>query len=131
MKFKVFYSPSLNGFFQTDFHKTIPSDGIEVSDKQRWELLSGITANKKISVQDGEVVLIDKEIDHSTLIKQERAWRDLELFNADYELNKVQDSDPNSVGSVSGWRSYRRELRGWPEHPEFPKKQFRPKSPIN
>jgi hypothetical protein len=61
----------------------------------------------------------------------ERNWRDSELINADIELNKVQDSDPKATGTVSDWRTYRKALRAWPEDKNFPKQEFRPKSPMN
>lgn len=60
---------------------------------------------------------------------QERSWRDVELIRADIELNKVQDSDPKSKGSVSAWREYRKALRAWPEHQDFPDKSKRPVAP--
>lgn len=59
----------------------------------------------------------------------EMSWLDVELIRAGNELDKVQDSDPKSVGSVSDWRSYRKALRSWPEHKDFPSKDFRPISP--
>ena len=60
---------------------------------------------------------------------QERLWRDAELARADIELNKVQDSDPKAVGTVAGWREYRKALRAWPEHKDFPNKEKRPVPP--
>ena len=59
----------------------------------------------------------------------EKAWRDSELIRADIELYKVQDSDPKAVGTVAGWREYRKALRAWPEHKDFPNKEKRPVSP--
>ena len=59
----------------------------------------------------------------------ERAWRDSELIRSDIELYKVQDSDPKAVGIVAGWREYRKALRAWPEHKDFPNKEKRPVSP--
>lgn len=59
----------------------------------------------------------------------ELSWLDVELIRASNELDKVQDSDPKSVGSVSDWRNYRKALRSWPEALSFPNKEFRPKAP--
>ena len=61
------------------------------------------------------------------LASMERVWRNGELDRADIELNKVQDG--MGFGSVSEWREYRKALRDWPEHPDFPNKEFRPKAP--
>lgn len=62
------------------------------------------------------------------VIITERAWRDAELRRADIILNKVQDG-MTGFGSVGPWRSYRVELRNWPENPEFPKIENRPVAP--
>lgn len=62
-------------------------------------------------------------------IQEERVWRNAELSRADIELNKVQDSDPNAVGIVGDWRTYRKELRAWPESPDFPDSTKRPVAP--
>lgn len=60
---------------------------------------------------------------------EELIWRESQLKIADYELNKVQDSDPKAVGTVGEWRAYRKELRSWPESSQFPNKESRPASP--
>lgn len=60
----------------------------------------------------------------------ERLWRNQQLLVADYELNKVQDSDAQAVGSVTQWRDYRKALRAWPEHEDFPDESKRPVSPL-
>lgn len=69
----------------------------------------------------------DKSLDVQAYI--ERYWRDSELIRSDIELYKVQDSDPKAVGTVAGWREYRKALRAWPEHKDFPNKEKRPVSP--
>jgi len=65
----------------------------------------------------------------NTTTSSEIAWRDSELTRSDFELNKVQDSDPKAKGSVSDWRNYRKALRSWPESLDFPNKDKRPLSP--
>jgi hypothetical protein len=60
---------------------------------------------------------------------QERLWRDGELTRADIELYKVQDSDPKAVGTVAGWREYRKALRSWPNSQDFPDISKRPVAP--
>lgn len=49
---------------------------------------------------------------------EERQWRDGELALADIELNIVQDGD--GYGTVTDWRTYRKELRDYPEGINFP-----------
>lgn len=67
-----------------------------------------------------------KELEEET---KERVWRNIEINRADIELNKVQDSDPKAKGAVSQWREYRKALRAWPEHADFPNKEKRPVAP--
>lgn len=70
-------------------------------------------------------------VDVEALERNERGWRDIELVRADYELNKVQDSDPKSVGTVGDWRAYRKALRGLTEMEGFPVSHVRPVAPDN
>lgn len=64
------------------------------------------------------------------LITKERVWRNSELIRADEELNKVQDADPKSIGTVGQWREYRKSLRAYPEVEGFPSPDNRPISPV-
>ena len=128
MSIEVYYDPISNGFYQSDINKVIPPTALLISDKQRWELVEGVSMGKEITVgTSSELILTNKEVDEDEAKTSERAWRDSELDQADYELNKVQDSDPKAVGTVSDWRSYRKALRAWPANERFPDKNFRPK----
>lgn len=126
---KFYYDPESKGLYQNDFHSKIPRTAIEITDKLRWELIAGQSEGKDIFVEDGVVSLKDREANVEDLSYTERAWRDIELIRADIELYKVQDSDPKAVGTVAGWREYRKALRAWPEHKDFPNKEKRPVSP--
>ena len=130
MSIEVYYDPISNGFYQSDINKVIPPTALVISDKRRWELVEGVSMGKEITVgASSELTLTNREVDEEDAKTSERAWRDSELDRADYELNKVQDSDPKATGSVSDWRSYRKVLRSWPEHEDFPNKDKRPASP--
>jgi len=63
------------------------------------------------------------------LYEGERFWRNGELTRSDIHLYKVQDSDSKATGGVAEWRTYRKALRDWPAHTNFPDKQFRPQAP--
>lgn len=128
---KFYYDPESKGFYQNDFHSKIPATAIEITDKLRWELIDGQASGKQIVVDIDQVSLQERKVDLYELPLLERNWRDMELVRTDFELNKVQDSDPKAVGSVSDWRNYRKSLRAWPEHQDFPKTEFRPKAPDN
>jgi len=132
MKDSMFYSPTAKGFYSKAIHKTsIPDDSIELSWEEYEVLISGIMAGGSISITDsGNLVLVKEVYDTNlTAAREERWWRDSELALSDTELNKVQDSDKKAVGTVSQWREYRKALRDWPEHANFPKIEFRPSAP--
>lgn len=129
MTLKIYFDPVSQGFYQTDYHKNIPKTAIEVTDNLRWALLEGESRGEKICVEDGVITLKAPTVEALTTVPDERYWRDLQLAHSDIELNKVQDSDPKAVGTVSQWREYRKALRAWPEHKDFPNKEKRPVSP--
>ena len=126
---KIFFDPVSKGFYQTDINKNIPPSSIEVSIKYHQDLLKGQSEGKQIVVVDDNVTLAERQVDEEGIAFLERIWRGSELLRSDIELYKVQDSDPKSKGSVSDWRSYRKDLRSWPENQNFPNKEFRPKAP--
>ncbi|MOA61400.1 hypothetical protein D3C78_1865340 [compost metagenome] len=59
----------------------------------------------------------------------EKFWVEAELTRARDELEKVQDSDPQAIGSVSSWRDYRKALRAWQDNVNFPDSSKRPTAP--
>lgn len=126
---KFYYSPSKNGFYSSNIHTAsqIPKDAVEINEQEYKALFAGQSGGKVIvKGEDGKPILADAYVDHEGI---EKDWRNAELDRADEELNKVQDADPKAFGTVTQWRQYRKELRAWPEHAEFPNKEFRPKSP--
>jgi hypothetical protein len=128
---KIYYDPVSQGMYQSDIHKTIPSTSVEITEIKRRELLAGESTGMVISVVDGVVTLVDKMLSEEEIRQSEIFWCNSELLVADNELDKVQDSDPKAIGTVSDWRTYRKALRAWPENKNFPKQEFRPKSPIS
>jgi hypothetical protein len=127
---KNYYSHE-KGFLHSDINTTIPEDAVEITPEYKQYLLSGQASNSQSIVINvaGYPVLQDRIVPDIQLKSHERAWRDSELSRADIELYKIQDSDTNTVGSVGDWRSYRKNLRAWPQHKDFPKQEFRPKAP--
>lgn len=101
---------------------------ITISKQELDELLKGQSKGKQIiKGEDGRPALADQARSDTSV--SERGWRNSELLRADIELNKVQDSDPKAVGTVGQWREYRKQLRAWPDHTDFPDKLKRPTSP--
>jgi hypothetical protein len=129
---KVFYDPVTKGFYKSGWNVNIPTSSVEITEDQRLFLIQEQEVGNKVVVKEGVVVSAPPSTpSHEALIDSERKWRDSELINADIELNKVQDSDPKAIGTVSDWRTYRKALRAWPENKNFPKQEFRPKSPAS
>lgn len=133
---RYYYSPSRDSFYVEDFkdiyikNNAWPHDAMEVNHTQFVEFSLNIAPiGKKRKMYSNELVWEDTVISQESLSTEERDWRNGELVRSDIELNKVQDSDPKSVGSVSHWRNYRKSLRAWPEDSNFPNQEFRPKAP--
>jgi hypothetical protein len=127
----LYYSKSTSGFYDTDFHKNykIPHDAVQITKEQYDLLMEGQAKGYSIQSVDSLPTLVQLPITPENSAEQERLWRNSELTRADIELYKVQDSDPNAVGTVSQWREYRRALRNWPTSELFANKEFRPVSP--
>lgn len=122
-----YFSPTKQALFNTQFFKKeqMPQDIIALDDVQYKEVTEKLNTEHTVTFVDGAFVSTKK----LTSDDEERGWRNFELDRADTELYKVQDSDPKAVGSVADWRTYRKELRAWPEHKDFPNKEKRPVSP--
>lgn len=123
-----FYAPEFQAAYEAS--QTWPADGVEIS-LEVWKEFSAVKEGKVRSFVNGQFVWVDhlvsKTVDQQS--NEENAWRNAELTRADEELNKVQDSDPKAVGTVAGWREYRKALRAWPESVKFPNTADRPTSP--
>lgn len=128
---KIYFDPTSMGFYTSEYFKTFPTKSIEISTDTYKELLAGESQGMQISCdENGKPFLKEPEVDLEFLTSQENAWIKKELSFASNELEKVQDSDPKAVGTVSQWRDYRKALRAWPEHEDFPNKESRPVPPL-
>lgn len=125
---KVFYSPSSNGFYHEGLQKDFPLDKIELTQERYNYLMGGISLGQIIVVKEGVLTLAERPpLDSSPQL--EHLWIDSEMHRIREEIEKVQDTDPGAVGTVSAWRTYRKALRVWCEDINFPNKAFRPTSP--
>lgn len=127
---KVYFDPVTMGFYTTEHFKTFPSTAVNIPVELYKELQAGETRGLQIACDDaGYPFLKPLDVDIEFLISAEHIWINTELARAGLELDKVQDSDATAVGTVGQWRDYRKALRAWAGHKDFPKKEFRPKSP--
>lgn len=122
-----YFSNSTQAFYNTEIYPIdkMPEDALEISDSLLQDALEKLNTGNLVRYLDGVITSTPK----AETEQSERSWRNYELQRVDLELYKVQDSDPKAFGSVAEWRTYRKELRAWPESPYFPKSSYRPKSP--
>ena len=98
---------------------TIPADPGNRFYKQMLEEVAAGTA---------EIIAFDHAAqDAADAIQVERQWRNEELATADIEVYKAEDTA--GVFDATEWRSYRIELRSWPDSPDFPDSSKRPARP--
>lgn len=127
----IFYSASTMGFYFESVHgENIPKDALQIdavlykSLQDAQSIGQTITSDTKgIPYASHPQVTIEDQKNSECM----RITRELDRIRD--ELEKVQDSDSKAIGTVSQWRDYRKALRSWPEHLEFPKPEFRPKAP--
>ena len=71
---KLFYSPSEQGFFDTQNHKSIPSDGIEISSAEHEAILAGLENGQIVEIINGRPVAMDRPAPDPAQVLA--AWRD-------------------------------------------------------
>lgn len=126
---KIFYNPENEGFYHEGVQKNVPKSALEITPIQYSEFRTVQTQGKKVVLKGDVLVFEDRTPSPEDLVHLEMTWVASELVAANEELDKVQDSDPSATGTVTEWRSYRRQLRAWSEDINFPDRAFRPKSP--
>ena len=129
MSTKIFYNPVDEGFYHEGVQKVIPPSAVAISSSQYEEFMAVQQTGKKVCFEDGKFTFEDRLVSFEDLTHFEASWIITELEVAGEELDKVQDSDVNAVGTVAQWREYRKALRAWVNHKDFPNKNFRPKYP--
>lgn len=130
---RYLYSPSTNCFYLKEDLKlykasnNLPLDLVEASSEDFHQYAIKTAPEGKVrGWVDGKLTWVDRKVDASFV---EAIWMEKELNRAREELEKVQDSDPSAIGSVTNWRDYRKSLRSWPESENFPNKAYRPTAP--
>jgi hypothetical protein len=124
---KIYYSASVNGFFHEGLQDNFPSDSVEISKDTYEELQLAATLMHRIVPNEFGYPSLESIPETDPRSWNEKIWVEQELQKVRDELEKVQDSDTNAVGSVSTWRTYRKALRAWQDNENFPNVEFRPK----
>ena len=107
------------GFFDTEFHATIPADAIEITHDEHTTLLAGQSAGQRIEADEhGHPVLRDTPApDDDALADAARARRDALITATAYLL---MPDYPISAAQLADIRAYRQALRDLPLQPGFP-----------
>jgi hypothetical protein len=123
------YSKTTLGFYDDDLHTTLPSDAVSIT-QLVYDTLISEQSQGKIIIPDsnGYPISVERTISEDQINTLERVWRDSQLAKVDHEIDKIDDIDPKSQGTITEWRTYRKELRGYPESVGF-FSQTRPISP--
>lgn len=120
----IYYSLTAGGFYDTDAttYTDLPNDCIEITKSQHQNFINQIHSNnKKIVVQDGELVLVD--IVHTVTWNDIRYDRNSILKNCDF--TQVADYP----GNKEKWAKYRQLLRDIPQNFSDPNKVIWPEQP--
>lgn len=137
---KKYFSPSNFGFYIEDFKDTYkkfnnwPLDLVELTEQDFQEYsINSVPIGKQLSFSNGHLAWVNRlipEILPHEAVQMELTWVESAINEAREGLEKVQDSDPEAVGTVADWRAYRKALRAWSEHENFPVKRYRPVPPV-
>lgn len=130
----LYYSSKNQGFYDSEIHdKNIPIDSIQIDTKLYLELFQGQASGMSIVGDErGHPYLVPQivsTVSEDQLAEFEKVWTFSEIDRVRDELEKVQDSDPDAIGTVGAWRDYRKALRVWNEHENFPNIKYRPVAP--
>jgi len=131
---KIYWSPSVQGFFDSRVNPTIPKDAVEISPSHRNELIEGGKRNQVIVCRaNGFPILADAASATSAEAAiTERQWRDTQLSETDPLVARHRDELENaqettlSAEQYTALQQYRRDLRNWPSSAPFPAIAQRP-----
>lgn len=119
-----YYSPSTEGFYDSDFgYTTLPDDIIELTDDQYHYFLYNMNTNNMMIelTEDGVPTLVNRPV--IITWTDIRAKRDALLASSDY----TQAND--WPGDAELWRVYRQQLRDIPQTFSSPESVIWPQTP--
>lgn len=122
-----FYSPSTESFYIDIINPIIPEDAIELSQELHQSLLTEMNQNnKKISIVDGELTLVDRPVIMTWEIV--RFKRNKLLMNTDY-TDTLSFKARNGDSVYDLWQTYRQALRDLPQSFDSPESVVWPTKP--
>ncbi|NDV21039.1 phage tail protein, partial [Pseudodesulfovibrio sp. JC047] len=124
----IFYSRSTGGFYDSNFHPTIPSDAVKITDAKYQTLLKGQETGQIIQAKkDGYPAL--KDIPAPTqndIFYHFRAARDALLTESDWLVQRHNEQLALNISTrltdnqYSELLTYRQSLRDWPNVKGWP-----------
>lgn len=131
----MFYSQSTRGFYVQEVHgNNMPSDVVEITEREHAELLEGQTLGKVI-VADSAGRPFLQSPPFEQLANTERDWRDEELAACQWLRERHRDEqDLGRATTLTGEQfvellGYLQALRDWPQSELFPDTEERPLAP--
>ncbi|RON01812.1 phage tail protein [Pseudomonas brassicacearum] len=134
----MYYCAADGGFYDLEFHGSVPDGSLEITDETYQALKDGQEKGKWIVAgEQGYPVLIDPLPPTDEVIAAiERQWRDGRLLETDGIVSRHRDELEDggattlTLEQYSEVQAYRRLLRNWPKAGEFPLIDHRPPSPL-
>lgn len=106
----LYYSESERGFYDNNIHESMPADAIEITVKERENLLKGESAGKVITIMDGHPSLADPQTPSAT-IRRERQLYDIDIAAGAARLRYVsagqliEEEYRQALHAVQAWRA--------------------------
>jgi len=131
---KMFYSQSTGCTYLEGLHALIPEDAVAISQDRVLSVI-GNPEPGKVRAHDDSGLPILSEPPADRLESAERSWRDAEIMHVQWLRDRHRDQldleQPPTLSTeqFSELLTYIRSLRDWPQSPEFPAIESRPKEP--
>lgn len=127
---EIFYwAPSTKGFYSSEINTTIPDDAVELTKENYLYLSNNQSADKVISVVDGEVIFTDRIYTAEERSEFIRSERDLLLFALDQITGSPLRWASFTDAQKQELAEYRQELLDVPQQSTFPNSVVWPTKP--
>ncbi|MEK2611118.1 phage tail assembly chaperone [Pseudomonas shirazensis] len=130
---QMYYCAETAGFYSPAVHKGIPEGAVALTDEVYALLKNGLELGKQIRLDDdGQPVLVDRQVSLEEATANECAWRDAQLVSTEWLTARHRDeldmTGPTTLAAeqFAELLTYRQSLRDWPQSTVFPDSGQRP-----
>ena len=113
----MYFSKSVNGFYNPEIHATMPSDVVEITDAQHQELINAQSQGKVIVGDANGYPIATTPVPTPEQLKLQRITELKSLLSAsdfkvlpDYQATKTQAENDSIIAQRQAWREEIREL---------------------